>query len=120
MVPTFPRYRLGRNLSGCALTIFRRSKTQCKDGKQYRYLSVVESRRMPSERAVQKQVLFLGEVNERQEAAWRKTLEGFDEREHGATMLSLFPEDRKIPADALDGVKLGKIELRRARANGNY
>jgi hypothetical protein len=71
---------------------------------------------------VQRQVLFWGEINDSQQAAWRQTLEVFDEAEPRAATLSLFPEDREIPADALDGVqvKLREMELRRPRAFGNY
>lgn len=102
--------------------MFLRSKKRFKDGKTHRYWSVVENRRVGSGRVVQRQLLFLGEVNDSQEAAWRETLEVFDEIEQRAVTLSLFPEDRAIPADALDGVqvKLGEVELRRARAFGNY
>ena len=102
--------------------MFLRSKKRCKDGKTHRYFSVVENRRVRSGRVVQRQVLFLGEINDSQQAAWRQTLEVFDEAEQRAATLSLFPEDRAIPADALDGVqvKLAEMELRRPRAFGNY
>jgi transposase len=101
--------------------MFLRSKRRCKDGKAHRYFSVVENRRVGSGRVVQRQVLFLGEINDSQQAAWRQTLEVFDEAEQRAATLSLFPEDREIPADALDGVqvKLEEMELRRPRAFGN-
>ena len=84
--------------------MFLRSKRRCKDGKAHRYFSVVENRRVRSGRVVQRQVLFLGEINDSQQAAWRQTLEVFDEAEQRAATLSLFPEDREVPADALDGV----------------
>jgi hypothetical protein len=102
--------------------MFLRSKRRCKDGKAHRYFSVVENRRVRSGRVVQRQILFLGEINDRQQGMWRKTLEVFDEVEQRAATLSLFPEDREIPADALDGVqvKLKEMELRRPRAFGNY
>ena len=102
--------------------MFLRSKRRLKDGKEHRYWSVVENRRVGSGRVVQRQVLFLGEINDRQQGAWRQTLEVFDEGEQRARTLSLFPEDRGIPADALDGVqvKLSAMELRRPRAFGNY
>jgi len=95
--------------------MFLRSKKRCKDGKTHRYFSVVESRRVRSGRVVQRQVLFLGEINDSQQAAWRQTLEVFDEAEPRAATPSVFPEDRKIPVDALDGVqvKLREMELRR-------
>ena len=109
-------------MSGCVLTMFLRSKKRRKDGKTHRYFSVVENRRVRSGRVVQRQVLFLGEINDSQQAAWRQTLEVFDEAEQGAATLSLFPEDRELPTDALDGVqvKLAEMELRRPRAFGNY
>jgi Transposase DDE domain len=45
----------------------------------------------------------------------------FDEAEDRYTTMSLFAEDREIPADALDSmqVKLSALELRRPRAFGN-
>ena len=102
--------------------MFLRSKRRFKDGKAHRYFSVVENRRVGAGRVVQRQVLFLGEINDSQQAAWRQTLEVFDEAAQRAATLSLFPEDREIPADALDGVqvKLKEMELRRPRAFGNY
>jgi hypothetical protein len=64
-----------------------------KDGKEHRYWSVEESRRLRSGRVVQRRVLYLGEINDRQQAAWRKTLEVLDEAEQRARTLSLFAED---------------------------
>jgi hypothetical protein len=92
-----------------------------KDGKEHRYYTVVESRRVGAGRVVQKQVLYLGEINDSQQAAWRKTLEVFDEQQQRMTPLSLFAEDRPVPADALDSVqvKLSEMKLERARAYGN-
>jgi hypothetical protein len=61
--------------------------------------SVVENRRVSSGKTVQRTVLYLGEINDRQQAAWRKTLDVFDETEQRFTSLSLFPEDRDLPPD---------------------
>jgi transposase len=98
-----------------------RSTTRTKDGKLHRYYSVVENRRLTSGKVAQRTVLYLGEINDSQEAAWRKSLDVFDESTKGPTTLSLFPEDREIPADAVDAVqvKLSAMELRRPRAFGN-
>src|SRR5207253_11151278 len=60
-----------------------------------RYFSIVENRRMGSDQTVQRTVLYLGEINDQQQAAWRKTLAVFDEQQQHYTNLSLFPEDRK-------------------------
>src|SRR5713101_6267366 len=101
--------------------MFLRSTNRRKDGKDHRYFSVVENRRLPGDRTVQRTVLYLGEINDQQQAAWRKTLEVFDEEEQRYTTMSLFPDDREIPADALDSVhvKLSGLELRRPRIFGN-
>ncbi len=61
--------------------MFLRSNTRIKDGKEHRYYTVVESRRLQSGKVAQRQVLYLGEINDSQQAAWRKTLEVFDEAE---------------------------------------
>jgi transposase len=101
--------------------MFLRSNTRTKDGKQHRYFTVVESRRLQSGKVAQRQVLYLGEINDSQQAAWRRTLEVFDEAEQRLTPLSLFPEDRPVPADAMDSVqvKLSEMKLERARPYGN-
>jgi transposase len=101
--------------------MFLRSTNRRKDGKDHRYFSVVENRRLPGDRTAQRTVLYLGEINDQQQAAWRKTLEVFDEEEQRYTTMSLFPDDREIPADALDSVhvKLSGLELRRPRIFGN-
>jgi len=101
--------------------MFLRSHTRVKDGKEHRYYTVVESRRVQSGRVAQRQVLYLGEINDSQQASWRRTLEVFDEEQQRYTPLSLFPEDRPVPADAIDSVqvKLSEMKLERARPYGN-
>jgi transposase len=101
--------------------MFLRCHRRTKDGKEHRYYSVEESRRLQSGKVVQRRVLYLGEINDSQQAAWRKTLEVFDEQQQRATTLSLCPEDRPVPVDALDTiqVKLSEMQLRRARPYGN-
>ena len=103
------------------VSMYLRPNHRIKDGKEHRYYTVVESRRLSSGKVAQKQVLYLGEINDSQQAAWRKTLEVFDEEQQRLTPLSLFPEDRPVPADALDSVqvKLGEMKLQRARPYGN-
>src|SRR3970040_578955 len=86
--------------------MFLRSTNRKKDGKDHRYFSIVENRRVPGGKTVQRTVLYLGEINDQQQAAWRKTLDVFDEEQQRYTTLSLFPEDRELPAGALDSVKM--------------
>src|SRR5215469_13380240 len=101
--------------------MFLRSTNRRKDGKDHRYFSIVENRRLPGGRTAQRTVLYLGEINDRQQAAWRKTLEVFDEAEQRFTSMSLFPDDRELPADAIDSVqvRLSGLELKRPRIFGN-
>lgn len=102
--------------------MFLRPIKRKKDGKEHRYFSVVENRRVGSGKKVaQRIVLYLGEINDTQEAAWRKTLEVFDETRQRYATLSLFPDDRAVPTEAIDSlqVKLSEMELRRPRAFGN-
>jgi transposase len=101
--------------------MFLRCHRRKKDGKEHRYYSVAESRRLHSGKVVQRRVLYLGEINDSQQASWRKTLEVFDEQQQRAATLSLFAEDRAVPADVLDTiqVKLSEMQLRRARPYGN-
>ena len=103
------------------LPVFLRSTERKKDGKTHRYFSVVENRRLPDSRTVQRTVLYLGEINDQQQAAWRKTLEVFDEGEQDTRTMSLFPDDREVSADVLDSlkVKLSGLELRRPRTFGS-
>src|SRR6202142_2643834 len=101
--------------------MFLRSTNRKKDGKDHRYFSVVENQRVTAAKTVQRTVLYLGEINDTQQLAWRKTLEVFDESKQDYRNLSLFPEDRELPADAVDSlqVRLSGLELRRPRPFGN-
>jgi len=100
--------------------MFLRAKVRTKNGKRHRYFSVVENRRVGQNRTAQRTVLYLGEINDSQEAIWHRTLQVFDESHQQYTTLSLFPEDRKIPAESSNSiqVKLSEMELRRPRAFG--
>jgi len=55
--------------------MFLRCKVRRKDGKQHRYWSVVENTRTARGRVVQRHVLYLGEINDTQELAWRRSIE---------------------------------------------
>lgn len=91
-----------------------------KDGKEHRYFSVVESRRVGRGKVVHRTVVYLGEINDNQQASWRKTLEVFDESSQESRTLSLFPEDREITGKNVDAlqVRLNEMQLERPRAFG--
>ena len=71
--------------------MFLRSTNRKKDGKDHRYFSVVENQRVAANKTVQHTVLYLGEINDAQQAAWRKTMDVFDEDQQDYRNLSLFP-----------------------------
>ena len=100
--------------------MFLRSTNRKKDGKDHRYFSIVENRRLLGGKTTQRTVLYLGEINDQQQTAWGKTLEVFDENEQSYATVSLFPDDQPIPADAVDSlpVRLSGLELRRPREFG--
>lgn len=101
--------------------MFLRCKHRFKNGKPHRYFSVVENRRSGPDRIVQRQVLYLGEINDSQESAWRRTLSVFDEDQGRSRQLSLFPEDRPLPPEQLDALSLrmNQIQLRHPRRFGD-
>ena len=51
-----------------------RCNRRVKDGKAHEYWKVAENRRLSDWRIVQRQVLYLGEINASQREAWRKTI----------------------------------------------
>src|ERR1700694_12359 len=101
--------------------MFLRSNNRKKDGKDHRYFSIVENHRTASDKTVRRTVLYLGEINDQQKAAWRTTLSVFEKQQQNYENFCLFPETREIPADAVDSlqVKLSGLELRCPRLFGS-
>ena len=99
--------------------MYLRSKKRHKDGKEHRYWSIVESCRNGDGRVVQRQVLYLGEINDSQHAAWCKSIEVLQE-DSSSTQMALFPTDREAPPLDCDvvHVKLNELELRNPRQWG--
>ena len=103
--------------------MFLRSTIRRKDGKEHRYWSIVENKRLLRDgRVVQRAVLYLGEINSSQELAWRRSIEVFDETGPAEPQtITLFPEDRCEAAAADQAVvrlRLSRLELRRPRQWG--
>jgi len=101
--------------------MFLRSITRKKNGKDHRYFSIVENKRLAEGRVVQRHVLYLGEINSSQESAWRKSIEVFEEGKDKPSTLTLFPEDRSEAAIADESavrVRLSELRLCRARQWG--
>ena len=100
--------------------MFLRYTTRRKNGKEHRYYSLVENRRVASGRVVQRHALYLGEINDSQEEAWRKTIEIFQEGQARPRTVALFPEDRMgAVADAdIVRIRLSQLSLHRPRQWG--
>jgi transposase len=92
-------------------SMFLRCTLRQKDGKEHRYWSIVENRRSSSRRVVQRQVLYLGEINDSQKAAWCRCIEVFDEPRGEWRQVMLFPEDREAPELAQEAVHIRLHEL---------
>jgi transposase len=92
-----------------------------KNGKEHRYWSIVESKRCAGGRVVQRPVLYLGEINDSQHAAWSRVIEAFDEESQRPRQLALFPVGRDVPDHAAGfgvQVRLDAMKLHRPRQWG--
>jgi len=91
-----------------------------KNGKDHCYWSIAEKVRTHCG-WVQRHLLYLGEVNDSQRAAWTKVIEVFDTAGQRTRELALYPADRAVPEHAAGygvQVRLDEFELRRPRQWG--
>jgi hypothetical protein len=100
--------------------MFLKCSSRLKDGKDHKYWSIVENRRIQDGRVVQRQVLYLGEINSSQQEAWRKTIEILEEGQDQPRTIALFPEDRapQIQDDSIVRIRLDQLQLCRPRQWG--
>ena len=100
--------------------MFLRCSTRKKNGKEHRYWSIVENKRCAGDRVVQRHVLYLGEINDQQQAAWEKTVEIFEHGQPQPRTVALFPEERPIAVadEHIVRVRLSELTLRRPRQWG--
>lgn len=91
-----------------------------KNGKDHCYWSIVEKVRGPHDQWIQRPILYLGEINDSQKAAWIKTIEVFDADRQAFTQLALFPLEREVPAHVTEAVqvRLSEFSLHRPRQWG--
>jgi transposase len=101
--------------------MYLRCNRRIKDGKEHCYWNIVESKRCSGGKVVQRQVLYLGEINDSQKQAWCRVIEAFDEQSQQRTELALFPAEKELPEHA-EGygvqVRLEAMELCRPRQFG--
>jgi len=92
-----------------------------KNGKDHCYWSIAEKVKVAGERWIQRHILYLGEINSSQRAAWTKVIEVFDTAQQQTIELALYPAQQSIPAHAADygvQVRLGDFRLHRPRQWG--
>lgn len=73
--------------------MYLRVRKRKKNGKIHRYWSVVESRRVSGGRILQKQLLYLGELNDVQQAGWVQAIEALQPATQQSQQMALFPDD---------------------------
>jgi hypothetical protein len=101
--------------------MFLRGTIRKKNGKEHRYWSIVENKRIAGGKVRQRHVLYLGEINASRERAWRKSIEVLDEEADRPRTLALFPEDRcdgLLPDSSIVQLRLSQLRLCRPRQWG--
>ena len=100
--------------------MFLRCTRRIKDGKPHRYWSIVENRRVANQRVLQRQVLYLGEINDSQKAAWCRSIEVLEAGSGQWRQVALFPEDREAPelAQEVIYIRLDQLQVQRPRQWG--
>src|SRR5215210_3056252 len=108
--------------------MFLRCSTRKKNGKEHRYWSIVENKRVAGGRVLQRHVLYLGEINGSQQDAWQNTIEIFEDGQPRPKTVALLPEQEfgliepvgggKAKEQEIVRIRLAEMELRRPRQWG--
>jgi DDE family transposase len=100
--------------------MFLRCATRKKNGKDHRYWTLVENRRVAGGRVVQRQVLYLGEINDAQRELWTQSIEVVEEGRSAPRTVALFAEAQTEPIDEehVIQVRLKDLQVRNARQWG--
>jgi len=101
-------------------SLFLKCHPRFKDGKDHRYWSICENRRTEEGQRFQRQVVYLGEINDSQKANWIKQIAVFDTATETYATMALFPEDRLVPSEIASAVqiRLSQFEVCRPRQWG--
>jgi transposase len=101
--------------------VFLHGHRRRKNGKEHCYWSITEKVRVSRGRWVQRHLLYLGEINDSQKAAWTKVIQVFDTQTAQTAELALYPAEGAVPEHAADygvQVRLKEFSLRRPRQWG--
>ena len=80
----------------------------------------MENKRCGAGKVVQRPVLYLGEINDQQEASWQKTIDIFEHGQAVPRTVALFPAECPVQSAEENTVriKLGEMEVRHPRQWG--
>jgi transposase len=95
--------------------------SRVKDGKEHEYYSICEKVACAGGRRIERQVFYLGEINDSQREGWLKLIEAFDTTSQQQTKLALFASDQPVPIHAAEfgvQVRLSEFRLERPRQWG--
>jgi transposase len=98
--------------------MFLRCSTRKKNGKEHRYWSVVENKRVSGRRVLQRHVLYLGEINDSQQDAWQKSIEIFEDGQPHPKTVALWAEEGSGGAAIQEQEKPGLENIVRIRLSG--
>jgi transposase len=102
-------------------SVFLHCHRRLKNGKEHCYWSITEKLRVSRGRWVQRHLLYLGEINDSQRAAWTKVIEVFDCQTNQTAELALYPAGQRVPDHAAEygvEVRLKEFSLHRPRQWG--
>src|SRR6266496_4042843 len=100
---------------------FLHSHHRFKNGNDHCYWSIAEKVKVAGGKWVQRHILYLGEINDSQQAAWTKVIDVFDRTKEQTAELALYPADRRVPDHAAEygvNVRLSEFRLHRPRQWG--
>lgn len=101
--------------------MFLKRRIRRKDGKEHVYYSVCESLRVHSGRVIQRQILHLGELNDRQRHSWNHTLDVINQDNGRIMQRRLFTDvGGEVPeSDDVVEVRLSTLQVRQPRRFGD-
>jgi len=88
-VKTYPSVQTAGNLAFCSGDVSARALTARRTAKIIATSAWLRTGAVAGGKTIQRTVLYLGEINDQQQAAWRKTMAVFDEQQQRYTNLSL-------------------------------
>lgn len=100
--------------------MFLKTHRRVKNGKEHCYYSIAENKRT-TRGVVQRQVLYLGEINDSQREAWKRAIQVFDEGANSERAVAVYTSAMALPTHAEGyGVRvcLEAMELHRPRQWG--